>query len=339
MPRSVHSIGLLFVAMAFACSSSAEREPVNVEDIVLPDAGVDARISDGGSDTDADEVPDDADVLEPSDADRGEHGGQCFADQECVGWLHEGPCERAVCNKGLCAKEALAEGTPCDDGNACTVGDSCKGGYCSFDSYSPGQPGCATTPAVGSIWFSEIMGNPADVPGTVDSREGQWIEIIHRGANPLFLGGLKLVYYEWAKGSPEPPRPSAITFALAPDSTDEVWPTLLLRSHDPTKNGMLSARWSYSDIIFSKVNTARLALVKAEWDGTFPIPVDLVIDELLIDGGTFDDAHRGQSWQLSWPFPDDPAARQWCHAPAHPDGHYATNNYATPQFWNATCAP
>ena len=43
-------------------------------------------------------------------------------------------CTADTCNKttGVCIFDATAmNGTPCDDGNGCTLGDNCKGGFCS----------------------------------------------------------------------------------------------------------------------------------------------------------------------------------------------------------------
>src|SRR5206468_3734843 len=47
---------------------------------------------------------------------------------------------------GACSNPAKADGSPCDDGNACTVSDRCTGGVCGGDPTSCGdgvvQPGC-----------------------------------------------------------------------------------------------------------------------------------------------------------------------------------------------------
>jgi cysteine-rich repeat protein len=65
----------------------------------------------------------------------------CTAADQC----HDaGTCDPA---SGACSNPAKADGSPCDDGNACTVADRCDGGTCSGGSASCGdgvvQAGCA----------------------------------------------------------------------------------------------------------------------------------------------------------------------------------------------------
>ncbi len=57
------------------------------------------------------------------------------------------PCTDDVCGAlGACQHPTAATGAPCDDGDACTIGDTCANGVC-----SPGTiPGC---PAVGSLTY------------------------------------------------------------------------------------------------------------------------------------------------------------------------------------------
>ena len=62
---------------------------------------------------------------------------ECSSNDDCKGKVSDlGPCEKAVCIKGQCQRELLAAGSSCDDGNPCTVGDTCdQDGIC-----QPGTP-------------------------------------------------------------------------------------------------------------------------------------------------------------------------------------------------------
>lgn len=44
--------------------------------------------------------------------------------------LASSPCKTATCSRGRCVESNLPNGTHCDDGNACTVGDTCQKGVC-----------------------------------------------------------------------------------------------------------------------------------------------------------------------------------------------------------------
>ena len=44
--------------------------------------------------------------------------------------LDADPCTRDACSAGRCEHPPVSDGTPCDDRNACTSGDSCFGGVC-----------------------------------------------------------------------------------------------------------------------------------------------------------------------------------------------------------------
>src|SRR6185437_6043482 len=59
-----------------------------------------------------------------------------------------GPCDDGntctlgdTCQGGLCAGANASDGTACDDGNACTLGDTCQGGTCA-GSYAPDGTAC-----------------------------------------------------------------------------------------------------------------------------------------------------------------------------------------------------
>ncbi|MEM7245910.1 MAG: hypothetical protein AAF533_11235 [Acidobacteriota bacterium] len=78
----------------------------------------------------------------------------CTVDDACVGGVCRGvrntcetenaantdPCLRFECVDGECVAVVLEDGDPCDDGNACTVVDTCQGGLCVSESL-PCEPG------------------------------------------------------------------------------------------------------------------------------------------------------------------------------------------------------
>lgn len=87
----------------------------------LQDAGVrDAGVRDGGTIRDAG-VRDGGTIRD---------GGQRCEDTDC-GFL-DGPCVVGVCDNATnqCRARPRPNGTACDDGNACTVGDFCRRGLC-----------------------------------------------------------------------------------------------------------------------------------------------------------------------------------------------------------------
>jgi cysteine-rich repeat protein len=56
-----------------------------------------------------------------------EGGGGCFTDSQCN---DNNPCTMDLCVAGACVFTANANGSPCNDGNACTTGDVCVDGAC-----------------------------------------------------------------------------------------------------------------------------------------------------------------------------------------------------------------
>src|SRR5690348_975742 len=61
----------------------------------------------------------------------GGQGGGVGCPTDCGGLKVE-PCQRAECDShtGRCVVHAAPEGTACDDGKVCTVGDACHAGAC-----------------------------------------------------------------------------------------------------------------------------------------------------------------------------------------------------------------
>ena len=92
----------------------------------LPDVAtaVDAADSAG---TDAVAAVDAADVASPVDA----GPPPCAAAADCVPAAGLAACQIAVCLAGTCSLAAASDGSPCEDGNACTHADVCFGGQCS----------------------------------------------------------------------------------------------------------------------------------------------------------------------------------------------------------------
>jgi hypothetical protein len=66
-----------------------------------------------------------------SSASTGGSGGgafPCMTSTDCVA-LNDA-CNKAICEGGFCAKHAVNDGMTCDDGDGCTVSDSCFAGEC-----------------------------------------------------------------------------------------------------------------------------------------------------------------------------------------------------------------
>ena len=100
------------------------------------DVGEDTDGSDDGSTADgsaADDVAADA-ATDGGESDGGESDGgdgPCAATADCAGVFALLPCEVAVClPDGTCAKALVVDGTPCDDGDACTWEDTCSSALC-----------------------------------------------------------------------------------------------------------------------------------------------------------------------------------------------------------------
>lgn len=96
----------------------------------LPDAATpDAATPDADPNDAATPQPDaEPDAAEPP-PDQGPVG--CLSDEACEGQVAVAVCQRAACDlaTGLCVAAPAAAGTPCDDGNVCTV-EACLDGAC-----------------------------------------------------------------------------------------------------------------------------------------------------------------------------------------------------------------
>ncbi len=68
---------------------------------------------------------------------------QCVVAADCTGAT--GACHMWACNAGSCVLGASFDGTPCDDANACTGGDACKGAVCMPGAVSPCDDGTGCT--------------------------------------------------------------------------------------------------------------------------------------------------------------------------------------------------
>ncbi len=101
---------------------AADVEP-DVAPDVEPDVAADVA-PDAGPDTEADVPPDVAqedtgpDVAAP----------ECITPADCGGT--DTACQWNTCENGACGKATAAGGTPCDDGNACTINDACDNATC-----------------------------------------------------------------------------------------------------------------------------------------------------------------------------------------------------------------
>src|SRR5262249_43301709 len=78
-------------------------------------------------------------------------GGLCDGSGQCVGsprdcstYNSSDGCTVGVCDPitGGCKSQSAPEGTPCDDKNACTVGDHCSFGTCTYGSYAASGSPC-----------------------------------------------------------------------------------------------------------------------------------------------------------------------------------------------------
>jgi len=111
------SLALLAALLLAACAGGAPVEPADTGSD--PGDGVILPPDDG--------LACDDDVILPGDV-----TWTCSRDEECAPRLGPAPpCHAARCAaSGVCLFEAVADGTPCDGGDACTLGDACEGGAC-----------------------------------------------------------------------------------------------------------------------------------------------------------------------------------------------------------------
>ncbi len=115
---------LILVAVTASCSGVAEDDPVNDGAVVQGTCADDAACA-GLDDGDR------CNGLMRCDP----ASGRCAVDPATVVACdpgEAGPCQvvRCLAESGQCAPEALADGTPCEDGDGCTLGDVCADGSC-----------------------------------------------------------------------------------------------------------------------------------------------------------------------------------------------------------------
>ncbi|MBM4389246.1 MAG: hypothetical protein FJ088_16035, partial [Deltaproteobacteria bacterium] len=56
---------------------------------------------------------------------------ECEKDEDCAGVITDlKQCEVGKCESYKCVKKNAPENSECDDGNPCTFGDRCSGGFC-----------------------------------------------------------------------------------------------------------------------------------------------------------------------------------------------------------------
>jgi hypothetical protein len=75
-------------------------------------------------------APDGSDVALPDQ--QVEPPGECLVDADCVGKIAIAPCEMVVCNVELvrCEISMAPQGAACNDGDPCTIDESCQGVTC-----------------------------------------------------------------------------------------------------------------------------------------------------------------------------------------------------------------
>lgn len=118
--RSLLAVMASVSLFAMGCGDDFERDMGVDPDVIAVDALSDVHT--GPGDAPSDDVP-----LPTA----------CTADHDCT--LSAKPCERNTClPSGACAIALLADGAPCDDGDACTKDDRCKASTC--------QPGASVCP-------------------------------------------------------------------------------------------------------------------------------------------------------------------------------------------------
>lgn len=125
MPR--RSLLLLALASALGCGDAGVGDPAGADArILVPAADAGTSPADAGapgSDAGAEDAA-------PPDAGPADAAIDLCAEVLCV---PSGPCREAgVCDPatGACTRPARPDGSPCDDGDACTRSDSCQGGSC-----------------------------------------------------------------------------------------------------------------------------------------------------------------------------------------------------------------
>lgn len=318
-----------------------------------------ARIEDASLDADA-HSPTDAtiDIVYDDVPDVAVEAPECVLDVQCEGKVSVGPCEVARCTNNACTKAPAADLQTCDDGDACTTSSVCTGGACVGVAWDTQSPSCVAPLGPGSVWFTEVMGNPVAIGPVSDGgkpppsdggkpppKVSEWIELVNNEGKAVSLQGAFLVEYEWASGDPEPANPTLSTKSI--DMTSLVSPGAFVVGV-PSFLASSFGDFAYGPIALGDDVNIKLMLVRSTWNQTLPIPTGDVIDAITIDAGTFSAAKggAGASWQLGMPFPSSDAgdSRVFCRTPADPANAYVTDpndssiaDYGTPGKANVAC--
>ena len=77
-----------------------------------------------------DQVPEQLPDLQPDQGGVKPELIPCIADEDCLALFPALGCDSVSCEEGLCVRALHADGTPCDDGDACTGDDQCLAGVC-----------------------------------------------------------------------------------------------------------------------------------------------------------------------------------------------------------------
>ena len=141
-------------AVADASDAATDAQSPDVADAAVDVSPADALADDATADAafaDAGDAATDADDAVP----------QCTLNSDCAAVALVAPCQAAVCSAGACKLVAVGDGTPCEDGDACTHSDVCLNGQCTDGvalDCDDGQPctvdtcaqgGCVHAPASG----------------------------------------------------------------------------------------------------------------------------------------------------------------------------------------------
>lgn len=228
---ALHTLALAALAAAatLGLSSCAETAGTSDGTSTLPTdtaSGFDVPKTDGaGQDTAATDVT----------------GKTCSTDGDCD---DKNPCTDNYCTAKKCT--SFDNSATCNDGDACTSNDQCKGGKCSgkyscdggtTDTGKPDADTADTKPdsslppigpdlKAGDLVITELMFNPYGA-GAVSDDNGEWVELYNTLDKPVDLGGAQIK-------SPG----DSLAFTIPANTTVQAKGYVVLgSSNDLTKNG------------------------------------------------------------------------------------------------------